>query len=891
MYISGFKLDAAPTPAVQARQLRQDRQNAFWDSRNKNNDKLDKFPLILTNKMKQLASNNPNNRRLKKHSMNNYVNNKNREYISMNKPGFSGGNINKKKSYDKKYNFFPKQSIIPPNNNNNNSFDMNNNDNNDIVSIFENSFNNSNKINKQQYFIDNNNQIHERNVKKIMPRKPRPSDIMGNIRRTKTAPEASVNNNNNNNNNNKQYHARQTTTYNKKSKQRPITTSIVASPNKIKRTNSSKRKSNDQKKKQQQEKEEEVVIKIPPPVRMYYVIGKGNNSILLMKMFRLRNGWSPVELDDPRANFIWTMYKKTSTFQMLKKCKDKNQPLLINHFPGNSCLVTKKGLFHSLSKYHKNHGTDVGQSVPMTFHLIKDVKDEQYEQFIDRARKLDQQCREQLGKNGSKQKINDEDGKINNEEILMEGENDEGGTPEMPPSSSPEKTQNNNNNMIQSKKKKKTTKKKSSKKIVKPKKRTGAYWIVKPASMTNRGYGIKVVASAEEVMKIVNGTNKKNSNNNTNDDGGNSNNNTSNEEQGDMDDNDDNKTSASKKTSSKKSSTRKEWIVQKYMENPLLYHQRKFDIRCFILVTGGDFSRNSEKPKQHLTCYLYTEGYLRTSSVKFSLDEKKLKNILMHLTNDGIQNKDSKNYGKHEQGNKISYEKFQSYLTSLYPNKPEYADAMKKIILPQIKQLIIETMEAVQDKIAGKTSSCFELYGYDFMVDTDLKVWLIEVNSNPCLEDWSCPLLGKMISNMLACMMKIAVDKPLKREQHTKDFESKAAAIIEDGEGGGLKLNLNKKRSKKGGIEGWSKPEESPVLSEAQIERRKRLQQRHDFEKIWSQEKKIFKNNNNKIMKKKVEGNVLAINDDGEAKEEPENVQEGKEQKCSGSNSEVEESV
>ena len=47
--------------------------------------------------MKQLASNNPNNRRLKKHSINNYVNNKNREYISMNKPGFNDGNINKKR--------------------------------------------------------------------------------------------------------------------------------------------------------------------------------------------------------------------------------------------------------------------------------------------------------------------------------------------------------------------------------------------------------------------------------------------------------------------------------------------------------------------------------------------------------------------------------------------------------------------------------------------------------------------------------------------------------------------------------------------------------------------------------------------------------------------------
>ena len=54
---------------------------------------------------------------------------------------------------------------------------MNNNDNNDIVSIFENSFNNSNKINKQQYYIDNNNQIHERNVKKSC-QESHTSDIM-----------------------------------------------------------------------------------------------------------------------------------------------------------------------------------------------------------------------------------------------------------------------------------------------------------------------------------------------------------------------------------------------------------------------------------------------------------------------------------------------------------------------------------------------------------------------------------------------------------------------------------------------------------------------------------------------------------------------------------------
>ena len=66
----------------------------------------------------------------------------------------------------------------------------------------------------------------------------------------------------------------------------------------------------------------------------------------------------------------------------------------------------------------------------------------------------------------------------------------------------------------------------------------------------------------------------------------------------------------------------KDWIVQKYIENPLLYHGRKFDIRCFVMLTGGAFSADGP-PAQLLKCYLYSTGYLRTSSSEWSLDEKK----------------------------------------------------------------------------------------------------------------------------------------------------------------------------------------------------------------------------------------------------------------------------
>ena len=42
----------------------------------------------------------------------------------------------------------------------------------------------------------------------------------------------------------------------------------------------------------------------------------------------------------------------------------------------------------------------------------------------------------------------------------------------------------------------------------------------------------------------------------------------------------------------------------------------------------------------------------------------------------------------------------------------------------------------------------FEFLGYDFMIDTDLKVWLIEVNSSPSM-DLSTVSLSTKIS--IAC--------------------------------------------------------------------------------------------------------------------------------------------
>lgn len=67
-----------------------------------------------------------------------------------------------------------------------------------------------------------------------------------------------------------------------------------------------------------------------------------------------------------------------------------------------------------------------------------------------------------------------------------------------------------------------------------------------------------------------------------------------------------------------------------------------------------------------MRAYWYGEGYIRTSSSNFDLED--VSDEMIHLTNDAIQ-KNSTFYGKHEEGNKLSYSDFQKYLDLTYPEQ------------------------------------------------------------------------------------------------------------------------------------------------------------------------------------------------------------------------------
>lgn len=82
--------------------------------------------------------------------------------------------------------------------------------------------------------------------------------------------------------------------------------------------------------------------------------------------------------------------------------------------------------------------------------------------------------------------------------------------------------------------------------------------------------------------------------------------------------------------------SKRSYIIQKYLERPLLVHKRKFDIRTFTLVSSIN---------GNLMAYFYEDGYIRTSSKEFNL--KNVNNKYVHLTNDAIQKK-CEDYGKYE---------------------------------------------------------------------------------------------------------------------------------------------------------------------------------------------------------------------------------------------------
>ena len=82
--------------------------------------------------------------------------------------------------------------------------------------------------------------------------------------------------------------------------------------------------------------------------------------------------------------------------------------------------------------------------------------------------------------------------------------------------------------------------------------------------------------------------------------------------------------------------------------------------------------------------YVYKEGYLRTSSDKFSLADK---NVTVHLTNQSMQVKEDL-YSVYEDGNTLTYKDLQEYLIKTYKQRDL---RLEEFFSPRVHDLIIDS--------------------------------------------------------------------------------------------------------------------------------------------------------------------------------------------------------
>lgn len=225
---------------------------------------------------------------------------------------------------------------------------------------------------------------------------------------------------------------------------------------------------------------------------------------------------------------------------------------------------------------------------------------------------------------------------------------------------------------------------------------------------------------------------------------------------------------------------RKRGIIQRYVRNPLLIDGCKFDMRIYVVVLSYD----------PLKVYINDEGLVRFATEKYSTSPESLESRMMHLTNYSvnryspafIQNKDGKadeedGEGENDEDGEPRAHKWSlSELRQHFEKEKLSYDGMWK----GIKDVVIKTLIAAEQPLQAEWGknlddedqgwaaqgpagahrfSCFEIYGFDVLVDSDLKAWLLEVNICPSLSSGS-PLDKRIKTKLVADTMSLVGVQP-----------------------------------------------------------------------------------------------------------------------------------
>eukprot|EP00347_Sterkiella_histriomuscorum_P006796 403351400 len=443
-----------------------------------------------------------------------------------------------------------------------------------------------------------------------------------------------------------------------------------------------------------------------------FIIKEGNNHWIIRRILstRLTNQdmtqvqWEETSNYDSLFNFKWQPFSSGLKYDFLSKYGLKQ---MVNHIQGHENLTTKDLIFSNMKQYCDKVNLNVFDFLPLTF--ILDFKSDQLYEQLDIFKGVF--------------RIIEQNIHLSTNELTSKIQN------------------------LQAQYDRKAYKSQNCFKLLQSSHDYKNLWLLKPTGL-NRGRGIHIFKSLEELKQILNDfydvklssqqspikeQQKKIQNQQVE------------SQQEELEVGQNNKQVIEKFKSYG-------FVVQKYIEKPLLFKNRKFDLRVWALINYD------------MKCYVFKQDI----NNQLIISKGMLYKIYVHLTNNAIQ-KNSDNYGKFEDGNQISLKELavtiisfgqliiQDNLSEQPQNKQGLSgDEIKLMLEDQYKSLILHSLKAVKNKLKFQKHT-FELVGYDFIVDEDLQSYIIEVNTNPCIEE-SSGLLKMLLPRMIDDMFKLTID-------------------------------------------------------------------------------------------------------------------------------------
>ncbi|XP_021262356.1 tubulin polyglutamylase TTLL6 isoform X3 [Numida meleagris] len=178
-------------------------------------------------------------------------------------------------------------------------------------------------------------------------------------------------------------------------------------------------------------------------------------------------------------------------------------------------------------------------------------------------------------------------------------------------------------------------------------------------------------------------------------------------------------------------------ICQQYISKPFLIDGFKFDMRIYVLVTSCD----------PLRIFVYEEGLARFATMRYidprrrnllSVNEGFLRflsqgDICMHLTNYAINKRNANFVQDDMMGSKRKLSTLNAWMMDNSYNTTKLWEDIEDIIIKTLISAHPVVKHNYQSCFPNHTTSCacFEILGFDILLDRNLKPWLLEVNHSP----------------------------------------------------------------------------------------------------------------------------------------------------------------